>query len=210
MKKTLLFWTTILLTASTALLMAQPNRGGRGQGQGQGNGNGRCPMGPPEPLELADMLLDEFDSNQDDALDTTELTEGLTFLRENRRGPRRGKGPHGRRGGNNRGPGGEEPEQGQGQGQGQRGENGNRPGPPSPEDVAGWMIQDHDEDNSGSLNASELVAALQAHRPPRPNCPRGNNNNGGEGSNSQGPGNGPDTGGFGPGPGFGFGRGPAR
>lgn len=186
--------TLTLLAATTMLVCAQPGGGRRG-GNGPGGDNER--PAPPDPLEMADKLLDDFDADNSGALDEQELAEGLEVLWQNRpkppmagrRGPGRGpdagndadtdsgdqrEGPPGRRGAGPRFRGGEDepqagnPDDSARPGRGSRGPRGPRGDRgPNHEMVANHMLRDFDDNGDGQLQGGELVEALSNRPGPR-------------------------------------------
>jgi hypothetical protein len=111
--------TITILAASTLLASAQPGAGRRG---GNGPGADMQRPAPPDPLEMADKLLDDFDADNSGSLDEQELAEGLEALWQSRPKPPR----QGRRGGFGNGP---DEERGAPRGPGAESDD-QRPGPP--------------------------------------------------------------------------------
>jgi len=104
------------IPAMSSVALAQPPAGegqGKGGGKGKGGGGkgkgggGKGKGGRPEPAQLAKMLIDQHDKDEDGALNLEELTAALQALRA-RMQAGRGKGGQGKggQGGKGKGAGG--------------------------------------------------------------------------------------------------------
>lgn len=95
------------IPAMSSVVLAQGGAGtgkGKGGGKGQGGGGkgkggfggqgggGKGKGGPPEPAQVAAMMIQQHDTNGDGALNQQELTAALQALRERMRSRSKGKG----------------------------------------------------------------------------------------------------------------------
>jgi translation initiation factor IF-2 len=146
------FIATAALTLGLATLAASAQQDGEQPPPPPPGGGPGGRMERPSPEKIAAMLMEKGDTDKDGKLNAKELAAALAAGRP-QRGPR---GPHSPT---------NAPPHAEGKA-GDQPQDGKRPAPPSPDVIAGKMIEQFASDKT-ALTKAELQKALEAHRPQR-------------------------------------------